>query len=149
VVSGATTTSSEFTVSGVSFPVTIAAGKTASISVKFTPNSSGTATGKLSFTANAASSPAVESLTGTGTGASQHGALLSWKAGSSSVSGYDVYRSTTSGGPYSKVNSSLDSSTSYSDATVQANETYYYVVTGVNSEGSQSGYSNQVEAVVP
>jgi hypothetical protein len=149
VVSGATTTSSEFTVSGVSFPLTIAAGKTASFSVNFTPNSSGTATGKLSFTANAANSPAIESLTGTGTGASQHDALLSWKASPSSVTGYDVYRSATSGGPYSKVNSALDSSTSYSDATVQANETYYYVVTGVNSEGVQGGYSNQVEAVVP
>jgi hypothetical protein len=150
VVTGVTTTSSEFSVSGMTFPVTIASGKAAAFTVKFTPNSSGAATGKLSFVANASNSPAVESVTGTGTGAAaQHTVSLSWKASSSAVSGYDIYRGTTSGGPYSRVNGSTNTGTTYSDTTVVANETYYYVVTGVNSSGSQSNYSNQVTAAVP
>ena len=65
------------------------------------------------------------------------------------MSGYDVYRGTTSGGPYSKVNGSTDASNTYSDTTIQAGETYYYVVTSLNSAGTQSNYSNQVTAVVP
>lgn len=149
VISSATTTSSEFTVTGMSFPVTIAAGKSVPLTVKFAPNSSGTATGNLSFIANATDSPVVESLTGTGTVASGHDAQLSWKASTSSVTGYNVYRGTKTGGPYAKVNSSVSASTSYSDATVQAGLTYYYVVTDVNAEGTESGYSNQVTAVVP
>jgi fibronectin type 3 domain-containing protein len=94
-------------------------------------------------------SPAVESLTGTGTAATQHDVNLSWSSSSSTVSGYNVYRGTLSGGPYGKINSSSDPGTSFSDTSVQANETYYYVVTGVNSAGEESAYSNQVTAVVP
>lgn len=149
VVSSATTTSSEFTISGVSFPMTVAAGKSVSFTVKFAPASSGAAAGKLSFAANAADSPVVESLSGTGMAATGHDVGLSWKASASTVSGYNVYRGTKSGGPYSKINGTTDSSTSYSDASVQAGSTYYYVVTSVNSKGTESGYSNQVTAVVP
>jgi fibronectin type 3 domain-containing protein len=54
-----------------------------------------------------------------------------------------------SGGPYGKITGSPDSSTSYSDTSVQAGLTYYYVVTGVNSQGTESSYSNQVTAAVP
>jgi len=76
-------------------------------------------------------------------------ANLSWQAGSSSILGYNVYRGTTSGGPYSQINSSLLSSNSYSDSTVEAGNTYYYVATEVDSSGEESGYSNQTEAVIP
>ena len=149
VVSSATTTSSEFTVSGMSLPLTIAAGKSVSLTVKFAPSSSGTATGKLTFMSNASNSPAVESLTGTGAATTQHEVGLSWKASTSTVAGYNVYRGSESGGPYAKVNSSEDASTAYSDTAVQAGQTYYYVVTGVSAQGTESAYSNQVTAVVP
>lgn len=149
VVSSATTTSSEFTVSGISFPLTVAAGQSVPLTVHFSPTSSGAAAGTLSFVSNAVNSPAVESLTGTGTAATQHDVNLSWSSSSSTVSGYNVYRGTLSGGPYGKINSSSDPGTSFSDTSVQANETYYYVVTGVNSAGEESAYSNQVTAVVP
>jgi Abnormal spindle-like microcephaly-assoc'd, ASPM-SPD-2-Hydin len=149
VVSSASTTSPEFTVTGVSFPLTIAAGNSVSFGVIFSPSSSGSATGKLSFVSNAGNSPAVESLTGAGAAATQHNVALSWQASSSTVAGYNVYRGANSGGPYSKVNASADTSTSYSDPGVQAGQTYYYVVTGVNSQGTESSFSNQVAAVVP
>ena len=74
---------------------------------------------------------------------------LSWDASTSPVVGYNVYRGSVSGGPYTKINSELDATTSYTDSTVQNGQTYYYVTTGVDSTGMESGYSNQAEAVIP
>jgi fibronectin type 3 domain-containing protein len=75
---------------------------------------------------------------------------LTWnRSTSSSVVGYNVYRGTVSGGPYSKINSALEASTGYSDASVVAGRTYYYVVTAVDGGGTESGYSNQVKAIIP
>jgi hypothetical protein len=75
---------------------------------------------------------------------------LSWAASSSpGIAGYNAYRSMTSGGPYTKVNSTLISTTSYNDQTVQSGSTYYYVTTAVDSQGMESAYSNQAVATVP
>jgi hypothetical protein len=148
VVSNATTTNSEFTVTGMSLPMTISAGKSVAVTVKFAPKASGTATGTLSFLTNASKAASPIALTGTGTGSSTHHVSLSWKS-STSVSGYDVYRGTKSGGPYTKLNSSLNSATSFMDSGVQSGSTYYYVVTSVNSKNVQSSYSSQVSAKVP
>lgn len=75
---------------------------------------------------------------------------LSWDAISGSgVVGYNVYRGSVSGGPYSKINSALETSTAYTDSSVNAGQTYYYVTTAVNSSGTESGYSDQAEAVIP
>lgn len=76
-------------------------------------------------------------------------ANLSWQPGASGILGYNIYRGTTSGGPYGQLNSSLLSSNAYSDSTVQGGNTYYYVATEVNSSGEESGYSNETEAVIP
>jgi fibronectin type 3 domain-containing protein len=74
---------------------------------------------------------------------------LNWDASSSSVVGYYVYRGTKPSGPYSKLNSSPHSSTSYSDSSVNDGEVYYYVVTAVNSSNVESADSNQVSATIP
>ena len=47
------------------------------------------------------------------------------------------------------INSSLDASTTYTDNTVVSGQIYYYVVTDVDSELVQSGYTSQVQAVIP
>jgi hypothetical protein len=74
---------------------------------------------------------------------------LNWTASSSSgVSGYNVYRATTQGGPFVKVNSALITGTTFSD-TVQTGQTYYYAATAVNTNQSESVYSNIATAVVP
>jgi fibronectin type 3 domain-containing protein len=65
------------------------------------------------------------------------------------VAGYNVYRGSQSGGPYVAVNSALDASTGYTDNSVQAGQTYYYVVTAVDNSGTESVYSNQAQAVIP
>jgi fibronectin type 3 domain-containing protein len=74
---------------------------------------------------------------------------VSWNASTSTVSGYNVYRSTTSGSGYVKINSSLLSGLSYTDSSVQSATTYYYVSTAVDSSGTESTYSNQATAVIP
>jgi hypothetical protein len=79
-----------------------------------------------------------------------HSVTLSWTSSpSSNLSGYNVYRSTTSGGTYAKVNTALVSATSYTDANVQAGQTYYYVATAVDTSSNESAYSNQAQATVP
>ncbi len=91
--------------------------------------------------------PNTVSLSGNGVNA--HSATLSWTASTSTVAGYNVYRGTTSGGPYTKLNSSLVAGTTYTDNTVAAGQTHYYVVTAVDSSNIESVFSNQVQAVVP
>lgn len=82
---------------------------------------------------------------------SSHTVTLTWVASvSPNVSGYNIYRGTTSGGPYAtKVNSSLVQSTTYVDTTAQSGQTYYYVATAVDSSGSESANSAQTQAVIP
>jgi fibronectin type 3 domain-containing protein len=87
-------------------------------------------------------------MTGTGTAATQHTVDLTWTP-STDVAGYNIYRGTVSGGPYTMINSSLDSTTNYSDSTVVSGTTYYYVATAVNTESQESAYSNQVTAIIP
>ena len=93
------------------------------------------------------------SVTGESTnqgGGAQHSVTLNWEASTSAVVGYYAYRGTTSGGPYSKLNpNSIDPNTSYVDTTVTNGQTYYYVVTSVDSSGLESTYSTQVTATVP
>ena len=146
-VTGATSNSTEFGLSGLSFPFTIPAGQRISFSIKFAPKISGTAYGKITFSSNAANSPVAEALTGTGTTTSQHLVSLSWKPSTSAVAHYNVYRSGTSGGPYTKIASVPG--TSYTDPSVQAGKSYYYVTTAVSSTGKESSHSNQVHALIP
>ena len=68
----------------------------------------------------------------------QHTVTLTWQASSSAnVTGYNVYRSTISGGYYGLVGSAAES-LSYADQTVESGTTYYYVTTAVNAEGEES-----------
>jgi HYDIN/CFA65/VesB-like, Ig-like domain len=146
-VSSATSNSPEFVLSGLTFPLSLPAGQSVPFTIKFSPQISGTASASISFLGSASS--ATETVTGTGAAPTQHSADLSWSPSPSTVVGYNVYRGTASGGPYAKVNSSLDPSTLYTDNTVQNGQTYYYVSTAVNSAGAESGYSNQLQMVIP
>src|SRR5208337_3358296 len=110
-----------------------------------TPKSSGAQSGSLSFSSNASNAQATESLSGTGTVAA-YSVNLSWNS-SSDVAGYNVYRSTSATGTYSKINSSLDANT---DGTVISGQTYYYEATSVTSGGQESARSTPpVKATIP
>jgi Abnormal spindle-like microcephaly-assoc'd, ASPM-SPD-2-Hydin len=141
-----------YSVSGISFPLTIAAGKSASFTVTFTPTAAGSTPGSIAFASDATDPNLVETLSGTGTstgGTTQHSVTLSWSPSSSSVAGYNIYRGTASGGPYTKLNPSLETATVYTDATVKSSTTYYYVATSVDSSMDESAYSNQTVAQIP
>jgi fibronectin type 3 domain-containing protein len=73
---------------------------------------------------------------------------VTWNSSTNAV-GYNVYRSTVSGGPYAMVNSSLDGATAYSDTAVDSGQTYYYVATAVDDNSNESSYSMETQAVVP
>ena len=126
----------------------LAAGANCTIVVMFTPSVAGTEAASLSIADNCSGSPQTVSLSGAGT----HDVILSWTASTTAgVVGYNVYRGTTSGGPYpTELNSAPINGTTYTDETVQAGQTYYYVVTAVASNDvTQSADSNQVSAPVP
>jgi hypothetical protein len=75
---------------------------------------------------------------------------LSWVASTSpDIAGYNVYRGTVSGGPYTALNSTLVPGTGYVDSTVLPASTYFYVTTAVNTSNIESAYSNEAEADVP
>ncbi|MBV9574864.1 MAG: choice-of-anchor D domain-containing protein [Acidobacteriales bacterium] len=137
-----------YSLSGITFPVTIAAGHSLSFTVTFAPQSAGSAAGTLSFLSDASNSPATESVRGAGTQSTAESVSLNWEPSTSPVRGYNVYRSTVSGGPYSRLNSSPQPATSYVDATVTSG-TYYYVATSVDSHSVESSFSNQATAQVP
>jgi fibronectin type 3 domain-containing protein len=107
------------------------------------------ATASAGFTSNASNSTAAQALTGTGVAPVQHQVTLTWSTSTSAVVGYNIYRGTAINGPYSKINSTPDASPAYTDATVAAGQTYYYLTTAVNAEGMESTYSNEVSAAVP
>lgn len=147
VISQATVTGAGFSVSGQTLPLTLASGQNASFNITFDPSAGGGVTGSFSLVSNAASSPAT-SLSAMG--ANKHSVTLAWTASTSSgITGYNMYSASVSGGPYAKINSSLITSTTYTDNTVQAGDTYYYVTTAVDSSGVESSYSNQATAAIP
>jgi alpha-galactosidase len=69
---------------------------------------------------------------------------LNWST-SAAATGYNVKRSTVSGGPYLIIGTNVPG-TSYLDAPVSNGTTYYYVVSGVNAAGEGTN-SVQVSAV--
>ena len=84
-------------------------------------------------------------------GGSSHSVTLTWTDSTSSgVTGYNIYRSQTSGSGYAKLTATPLSATatSYTDTAVTAGQVYYYVATAV-AGSTESGYSNQATASVP
>ena len=144
-----------------------ASGVPSGTTVSFSPNpiaAPGNGSSTMSITVGASTAVGSYAITVTGNGggvqhsttvtltviaAGSHQVSLTWSASVDPVIGYNVYRSLTSGGPYSKLNSSLVTITSYIDQTVQSGHTYYYVVTAVDSQQNESAYSNEAAATVP
>jgi hypothetical protein len=134
-----------YSTSGVATNQTVTAGQSATLTVTFAPTTTGSFTGNVIVTSTAANSPTTISVAG-----GSHSVSLSWTDNDSGISGYNIYRGTVSGGPYSKINSTLISVKSYTDVVVSSGQTYYYVVTAVNTSGVESAYSNPpASALIP
>ncbi|HSM87617.1 MAG TPA: choice-of-anchor D domain-containing protein [Candidatus Limnocylindrales bacterium] len=138
-----------YTVSGITFPVTVLTGQSVPFTVTFTPQTASLSSGSISFVSDAANSPTSATLSGTGVQPPQHSASLSWTASTSTVAGYNVYRGSQSGGPYTLITLSPQPGTTYTDNSVQAGITYFYVVTAVDSSAQESVFSNEVVAAIP
>jgi hypothetical protein len=144
-ISSASTSGPGFSVSGINLPVALNSGQSIKFNVNFVPSNGGTATGSVSL-ANNGAAPLQVLLSGTGVAPTPHSVLLSWSP-STSATGYNIYRSLQTGGPY--VKNGYAAGTSYTDLSVNSGQTYFYVLTAVNAQNLESGYSTEVRAAIP
>ena len=149
-MSFASTTPTVCTVAGTT--VTIVGGGTCSIVASQSGNgtyaAAATVTQSLTVPANQTITfgPLVRQIFGASV---VHAASLNWTASSTPGVTYNVYRATASTGPYTTpLNVSPITGTTYTDTSVQAGQTYYYVTTAV-ANGTQSAFSNAVPATIP
>jgi len=147
VISSASLTGTNLSLSGGS-AVTLSPSQSINLTVQYSPAAAASTTGSLAIVSNANGTPAVIPISGSGVAQAQHTVVLSWNA-SNSATGYNVYRSATSGSGYARVNSGLDGALSYSDTSVQNGSTYYYVTTAVDASGQESTYSSEVSVLIP
>jgi hypothetical protein len=78
-----------------------------------------------------------------------HKVILTWKPSGSPVAGYNVYRSTTHGVNYQRINSSLVRELTYTDDTVLGGVTYYYVTRSADALNNESANSPEFAITIP
>ena len=75
------------------------------------------------------------------------GVSLAWNANTEpDLAGYNLYRSTTMGGPYTKVNAMLITVLNFSDNGLTNGTPYYYVLRAVDASSNESANSSEVTA---
>ncbi len=157
----------DFTLTGLDFPLSLASGESFTFTVVFAPRAPGQSNGSISFvstrndvssqihmtgraTVSEAKTLVRESLNSVGITAHGYSVDLTWHASTSKhVIGYNIYRGPKAGGPYRKINSALVTATVYTDNSVVDGKTYYYATTAVNSDDQESAYSKQAWAKIP
>ncbi|HTF63277.1 MAG TPA: choice-of-anchor D domain-containing protein, partial [Edaphobacter sp.] len=151
-VSAATLTGAGFSASGVTFPVTLSPNQSVTLQVQFDPTRAAAAVGQVTIKSDSATGSTTQiSLNGTST-AMQHSIDLNWNAPSNSpdpVASYNVYRSTNGGATLTKLDSTPDGQTDYTDTAVQSGATYNYAVKSVDASGVESAASNQIILAIP
>lgn len=145
-----------FSISGISFPLTLNPGGKATLSVQFNPTATGAAAGTLVLTSNAsAGGTTTISLTGTGTTqASDYAVDLKWNEPADSsdpypIAGYNIYRALKGSSLFQLLNGSLNVTTTYTDNTVADGSSYDYQVTTVDSAGNESVPSGVIALAIP
>ena len=144
-----TITGSGFSV-GITTPINLNPAQSVSVPVVFNPGAAGTVNGSLVLVSNGATVLSVP-LAGTGLAPLAHSVDITWDPSTSAtLQGYNVYRGTVSGGPYSKISPTLTTSTLlFTDTTPVSGKQYFYVVTAVDTSGAESSASAQVAATIP
>jgi hypothetical protein len=171
-VSPGSGSSQTFRLSGTVSPESVGNATTIALSGPTSASTSGDSSGNYSFSGLANGtyavtpsrsgyifSPSVQSVSIDGSDVSgidftasqqsNHSVQLSWQASTSTVISYNVYRGTTDGGPYARINATLVTLLNYTDSSVANSTTYYYVTTAVDPTGIESEYSNQASAKTP
>ncbi|MDD2889730.1 MAG: S8 family serine peptidase [bacterium] len=78
-----------------------------------------------------------------------NGVKLSWHHSNIvNLLGYNIYRDTLSGGPYTLVNSKIITDTPYVDTTMTHGKTWYYVYTVLDNNFNESSYSSEASIYV-
>lgn len=145
-ITGVTVSGSGFSVSGGS-NVTLAPNQSETVTVNFNPKSKGTLSGALTVSSNA---PSVKiELGGTGIQGGNHSVGLTWTASTSATIGYFIYRRAGMTGSFSRLDSSVDPFTSFTDNNVIDGVTYFYVVTAVAAGETESQFSGEVSVTIP
>ena len=78
-----------------------------------------------------------------------HKVILTWRASTSPVLGYRVYRAANPTEPPGVVGVTPADVTQFTDLAVSSGHTYFYVVTAFNSVNKESVPSNKVSATIP
>jgi hypothetical protein len=140
-ISAGSLTGTGFTVPAVSLPMTLNPGQTATLQVEFDPSAAGAVSGSVTLTSNSSTgSASTISLSGTGETVT-YAVNVSWDAPTStqvSIVGYYVYRAASGSTSFSRMNSTADTSTTYTDSTVAAGATYVYYIESVDEAGVTS-----------
>jgi hypothetical protein len=144
---------SEFSITGLTFPVAVTTTLPITFTVKFTPGSTGAASASASFVSTATNTPTAGAVSGTATPAPVHSVSLSWTASTTSgITSYNVYRAVFASnvcGSYANVGTTASSITTFTDnGPLTDGTTYCYATTGVDANG-ESAYSNIVQAAIP
>ncbi|MGB6831149.1 MAG: choice-of-anchor D domain-containing protein, partial [Terracidiphilus sp.] len=152
-ISAGTLTGSGYTMPAAKFPLNINPGQTASLEIEFDPTTPGVSNGSITLTSNSSKGTTSSiSLSGTGVSTASYEVNLTWDAptGSSDpVAGYNVYRAISGSSTYALLNSSLDTTTAYTDATAQGGTSYIYYVESVDDAGNSSSPSNTFTVSIP
>lgn len=157
IVNSVSVLGSGYAITGLTAGVSLSPEQKLEFQVWFHPTVTGSSAATLVANVTLLPSPLKLALSGSAnvsstaspTPASSHSVSLDWNPSTSSVAGYHIYRGGTSGGPYSRINSSTVSALNFKDVEVQSGGRYYYVVTALGSDGAESPYSNEVTADIP
>ncbi len=135
---------------GLTAPFSLGAGQSVNAQISFLPTAAGQVSGSLALSSNGATVLTI-SISGDGVTPQAHSVAISWNASTSSgVQGYNVYRASVSGGPYTKISPALTSNTlTYTDGSPSSGQKYFYIVTAVNGTGVESLASNEVAVTIP
>ena len=154
IISAGSITGTGYSMSGVSFPVTLNPGQTPTLGIAFNPTAAGLVNGTVTLTSNSSTgTTSTISLSGTGVAASSsYEVNLTWEPPTDStdpLAGYNIYRAISGSSTYQLLNSSPNLTTAYTDATVQNGMFYTYFVESIDAEGHQSAPSNTYTVTIP
>jgi hypothetical protein len=135
---------------GATTPIILNAAQSVNVPVVFNPGAAGTVNGSLTLVSNGTSVLSVP-LSGTGLAPLAHSVDVAWDPNTSAtLQGYNVYRSTVTGGPYTKLSATLSPTTLlFTDTTPVSGKKYFYVVTAVDTSGAESSASSEVAVTIP
>ena len=135
---------------GITTPLTLNSAQSVNVPVVFTPGAAGSVTGSLTFSSSSTTLISIP-LSGTGFAPIAHSVDVAWDPSTSpTLRGYNVYRSGTPGGPYTKISATLSSTTLlFTDTTPLSGQKYFYVVTAMDTSGAESAASAEVTVTIP